>query len=99
MSKIILILSLFFLTNCVSQTAMIGPAASIAMGGGVIKASASYGVNTLIESQTGKTTGEIFQELTEEKNLRICEIHHSNSLSEIFFKTQDDLDCMMNSKS
>ena len=54
--KLLLLLSLFFLTSCGQIVAFIGPAITAGSTGEVYRAAYSYGSDHLIKRVTGKTT-------------------------------------------
>tara|TARA_B100000767_G_C19269982_1_gene330944 strand:- start:50 stop:343 length:294 start_codon:yes stop_codon:yes gene_type:complete len=95
MIRVLLILfSFVFLTGCIQNAAMLGPAISIAATGGVQKAVISQGINHGIKKSSGKSISEhAFSSLNE--NVKNCETMHSASLNEIFFETLDEIDCQV----
>ena len=56
--KILGLLILFFLNNCMQSTAMIGPTMTLVSTGNLYQASLSYGANKAVEKETGMQTTE-----------------------------------------
>ena len=56
--KILLLLSLFFLTSCGQIVALIGPAVTAGSTGEIYRAAYSIGSDHLVKRVTGKTTME-----------------------------------------
>ena len=56
--KILLLLSLFFLTSCGQIVALIGPAITAGSTGEIYRAAYSVGSDHLVKRATGKTTME-----------------------------------------
>ena len=88
MKKILLtILLLPFLSNCTQYSAMVGPTLTLAETGSFIQAttslSTSLGVKNVRQSLTDEIRGE-----------NICPTFHSSELSQIFFETLDEMDCV-----
>ncbi len=88
MKKILLtILLLPFLSNCTQYSAMVGPTLTFAETGSLIQAttslSTSLGVKNVRQSLTDGIRGE-----------NICPTFHSSELSQIFFETLDEMDCV-----
>lgn len=88
MKKILLtILLLPFLSNCTQYSAMVGPTLTLAETGSLIQAttslSTSLGVKNVRQSLTDEIRGE-----------NICPTFHSSELSQIFFETLDEMDCV-----
>ena len=87
--KVLIILITF--SGCTQNTALIGPALSVATNGSISKALVSGSINTGIKHQTGKSVNEhMVQSL--EQNLD-CSDYNSNELSEVFFVNYSDIDC------
>ena len=88
MKKILLtILLLPFLSNCTQYSAMVGPTLTLAETGSLIQAttslSTSLGIKNVRQSLTDEIRGE-----------NICPTFHSSELSQIFFETLDEMDCV-----
>ena len=88
MKKILLtILLLPFLSNCTQYSAIVGPTLTLAETGSLIQAttslSTSLGVKNVRQSLTDEIRGE-----------NICPTFHSSELSQIFFETLDEMDCV-----
>ena len=88
MKKILLtILLLPFLSNCTQYSAMVGPTLTLAETGSLIQAttslSTSLGMKNIRQSLTDEIRGE-----------NICPTFHSSELSQIFFETLDQMDCV-----
>ena len=67
--KILFILSyLVFLNGCIQTTALLGPGITVATTGNVLQAGFQYGVNSVIEKETGKNTFEHFQDAVEDQS-------------------------------
>ena len=56
--KVLGLLILFFLNNCMQSTAMIGPTMTLVSTGNLYQASFSYGANKAVEKETGMQTTE-----------------------------------------
>ena len=56
--KVLGLLILFFLNNCIQSTAMIGPTMTLVSTGNLYQASLSYGANKAVEKETGMQTTE-----------------------------------------
>ena len=56
--KLLLLLSLFFLTSCGQIVALIGPAITAGSSGEIYRAAYSYGSDHFVKRVTGKTTFE-----------------------------------------
>ena len=88
MKKILLtILLLPFLSNCTQYSAMVGPTLTLVETGSLMQAttslSTSLGVKNVRQSLTDEIRGE-----------NICPTFHSSELSQIFFETLDEMDCV-----
>tara|TARA_B100001057_G_scaffold140711_1_gene140431 strand:- start:130 stop:426 length:297 start_codon:yes stop_codon:yes gene_type:complete len=87
--KILFILITF--SGCTQNTALLGPALSVATSGSINQALLSGSINTGIKHQTGKSVSEhMVQSL--EQNLD-CSNYNSNELTEVFFVNYSDIDC------
>ena len=87
--KVSIILITF--SGCTQNTALLGPALSVATNGSISKALVTGSINTGIKHQTGKSVNEhMVQSL--ERNLD-CSDNTSNELLNIFFVNYSDIDC------
>jgi hypothetical protein len=75
---VFLLLSFFFLNNCVQSTALLGPVITVASTGNIYQAGIQYGTNKAVKKETGKDTVEYIstvlnseQEKTMNENLKI----------------------------
>ena len=64
---------LFFLNGCVQNTALLGPAYTLASTGNIYHAGLSYSSNQAIENITGKTPTENIKSLIDNKKIKIEE--------------------------
>jgi len=88
----IIFLSATFLTGCIQNSTMLGPAITVATTGSIQQAAISKVVDLGIKKKTGKNINEhAVSSLKEE--IRDCSEYHSNELNKIFFKTLDEIDC------
>jgi len=87
--KVLIILITF--SGCSQNTALLGPALSVATNGSISKALVSGSINTGIKHQTGKSINEHMAQSLEQ-NLD-CSDNTSNELLEIFFVNYPDIEC------
>ncbi len=87
--KVLIILITF--SGCSQNTALLGPALSVATNGSISKALVSGSINTGIKYQTGKSINEHMAQSLEQ-NLD-CSDNTSNELLKIFFVNYSDIDC------
>ena len=88
MKKIIITLLLLpILSSCSQYTAMIGPSYTLAETGNFLQATTS--LSSSIAAKNVKSN--LIQEV---KSDNYCETFHTSELSEIFFQTLDDMDCV-----
>ena len=87
--KVSIILITF--SGCTQNTALIGPALSVATNGSISKALVTGSINTGIKHQTGKSVNEHMAQSLE-RNLD-CSDNTSNELLNIFFVNYSDIDC------
>ena len=87
--KVSIILITF--SGCTQNTALLGPALSVATNGSISKALVSGSINTGIKHQTGKSINEHMAQSLEQ-NLD-CSDDTSNELIKIFFVNYSDIDC------
>ena len=87
--KVLIILITF--SGCAQNTALLGPALSVATNGSISKALVSGSINTGIKHQTGKSVNKHMAQSLEQ-NLD-CSDNTSNELLEIFFVNYSDIDC------
>jgi len=64
---------IFFLNGCVQNTALLGPAYTLASTGNVYQAGLSYGSNQAVEKITGKSTTENIKSLANNKKIKVKE--------------------------
>ena len=104
MKKILFLLSISLILNgCAQTTSFVGPTYSIVKSGSVLQAGNSFAASYGFKKITGSTPGdyamsfakkyEIEPILITEKE-RKCQVTHSSSLSQIFFETLDEIDCI-----
>ena len=87
--KILFILITF--SGCTQNTALLGPALTVATTGSINQALLSGSINTGIKYQTGKSVNEhMVQSLEQDLD---CSDYNSNELSEVFFVNYSDIDC------
>ena len=87
--KVSIILITF--SGCTQNTALLGPALSVATNGSISKALVTGSINTGIKHQTGKSVNEHMAQSLE-RNLD-CSDNTSNELLNIFFVNYSDIDC------
>ena len=103
--SILLIITLAFLNACAEYSALVGPSFTMAKSGSVIQSSTSYVTSYAIKKAIGQSPGEYTISLAKKShkldtlfaqndNARECETKHSSSLTEIFFDTLDEIDCL-----
>jgi len=64
---------LFFLNGCVQNTALLGPAYTMASTGNLYQAGLTYGSNQTVKKITGKSTNENIKSFTDSKKSKIDE--------------------------
>ena len=87
--KVSIILITF--SGCTQNTALLGPAFSVATNGSISKALLSGSINKGIEYHTGKSVSEHLAQ-SFQRNLD-CSDNTSNELLTIFFVNYSDIDC------
>ena len=103
--SILLIITLAFLNACAEYSALVGPSFTMAKSGSVLQSGTSFATSYGIKKVTGQSPGEHalsfaknnhkLDTLSAQKdNTRECETTHSSSLTEIFFDTLDEIDCL-----
>tara|TARA_B110000914_G_C15397560_1_gene415560 strand:- start:510 stop:803 length:294 start_codon:yes stop_codon:yes gene_type:complete len=93
MKKFLLIILVFsFLSGCIQNLAILGPAISIATTGNIHQAAISQGVNYGVKKTTGKNLNEHAASSFKDE-IRKCETKHSAKLNEVFFRSLDEIDC------
>ena len=104
--SIFLIITLVFLNACAEYSALVGPSITMAKSGSVLQSGTSLATSYGFKKATGKSPGEYVLSLAKKNqklddllaqnnnNNRECETIHSSSLSEIFFDTLDEVDCL-----
>ena len=70
---IISILAMSFLTGCLQNTALLGPAITVASTGNIYQAGLSYGSSKTIKKMTGKTPTENVKSFLDSKNTTVEE--------------------------
>ena len=81
--KVLGLLILFFLNNCMQSTAMIGPTKTLVSTGNIYQAGVSYSANKAVENETGvHTTKYIINKMenSQRKNTSKVEDEMNNSL-------------------
>tara|TARA_B100001123_G_C14787335_1_gene819034 strand:+ start:256 stop:558 length:303 start_codon:yes stop_codon:yes gene_type:complete len=94
--KIFLILIFLILNGCAEYSSLFGPTYTIAKTGSTARAGTSLLASYGFEQGFGAKPGEVFMENTE---VRTCEVTHSSDLSQIFFHTLDEIDCVRDKSS
>ena len=103
--SILLIITLVFLNACAEYTALVGPSVTMAKSGSVVQTGSAYAASYGIKKTLGQSPGEYIQTLVtknykinsfldQKENIRECQKIHSSPLSEIFFATLDEFDCL-----
>ena len=103
--SILLIITLAFLNACAEYSALVGPSFTMAKSGSVLQSSTSFVTSYGIKKAIGQSPGEYVLSLAKKNhkldtllaqkdNTRECETTHSSSLTEIFFDTLDEIDCL-----
>jgi len=97
--SILLIIALVFLNACAEYSSLIGPSYKMAKTGSVLQAGTSYTASYGIKKITGETPVQSFVDsftkvADNEKTMRECLTTHSSSLTEVFFDTLDEIDCL-----
>ena len=87
--KVSIILITF--SGCTQNTALLGPALSVATNGSISEALVSGFINTGIKHETGKSVNEHMAQ-SMQRNLD-CSGNTSNELLNIFFVNYSDIDC------
>ena len=67
-----------FLTGCLQNTVLLGPAITVASTGNVYQAGLSYGSSQTIKKMTGKTATENIKSFLESKNSTVKEEESDN---------------------
>ena len=102
--SIILIITLAFLNACAEYSALVGPSLTMAKSGSVLHSGTTLASGYAIKKVTGQTPGEHavtlfkknrkFDTLLASNEVRECQTIHSSSLTQVFFETLDDIDCL-----
>ena len=102
--SIILIITLAFLNACADYSALVGPSFTMAKSGSVLHSGTTLASGYAIKKVTGQTPGEHavtfvkknrkFDTLLASNEVRECQTIHSSSLTQVFFETLDDIDCL-----
>ncbi len=102
MRKILLLFfTLVILNGCAQSTSFVGPTFTMAKSGSILQTGSSFASSYGFQTLTGQTPGEYALSFAKNDKLesllveqgRECETFHSSSLSEIFFRTLDEIDC------
>ena len=90
-----IIFAVLFLNGCAQTTSMMGPTYTMAKTGSIVQAGSSVASSYGIKQALGQSPSEYITSLTKkETKVRECRTFHSSSLSEIFFETLDEIDCL-----
>ena len=102
--SIILIITLAFLNACAEYSALVGSSLTMAKSGSVLHSGTSFASSYAIKKATGQTPGEHaltfvkknrkFDTLLASNEVRECQTVHSSFLTQVFFETLDDIDCI-----
>ena len=97
--SVLLIIALVFLNACAEYSALVGPSYQMAKTGSVLQAGASYTASYGVKKITGETPLKSFvnsftKVADDEQTMRECLTTHSSSLTEVFFDTLDEIDCL-----
>ena len=97
--SILLIIALVFLNSCAEYSALIGPSYKMAKTGSALQAGASYTASYGIKKITGERpvqsiVNSFIKVANNEQAMRECLTTHSSSLTEVFFDTLDEIDCL-----
>jgi len=98
MKKIFFLLTAVIILNgCAQSTAFVGPSYTMVKTGSIIEASSSLAASYGVKKTLGKSPYEYVMSLAkQDKDIRECQTFHTSSLSEIFFETLDEIDCLKN---
>ena len=87
--------AVLFLNGCAQTTSMMGPTYTMAKTGSIVQAGSSVASSYGIKQALGQSPTEYITSFTNKENkVRECRTFHSSSLSEIFFETLDEIDCL-----
>ena len=64
---------LFFLNGCVQNTALLGPAYTMASTGNIYQAGLTYGSNQAVKKITGKSTTENIKSFVDDNKIKVEE--------------------------
>ena len=102
--SVLLIIALAFLNACAEYSALVGPSLTMAKSGSVLHSGTTLASGYAIKKVTGQTPGEHavtfvkknrkFDTLLASNEVRECQTIHSSSLTQVFFETLDDIDCI-----
>jgi len=103
--SILLIITLAFLNACAEYSALVGPSFTMAKSGSIVQTGSAYVTSYGIKKTLGQSPSEYVTSLVRKNNdmnsifaknekVRECETFHSSSLTEIFFDTLDEVDCL-----
>ena len=92
---LVTLLFILFLNGCAQTTSMMGPTYTMVKTGSVIQTGTSVATSYGVKQALGQSPTEYITSLTKkETKVRECRTFHSSSLSEIFFETLDEIDCL-----
>jgi len=106
MKKSIFFVVIFLILNgCAEYTALVGPSLTMAKSGSVVQTGTAYATSYGIKKTTGQSPGEYVESLVrknykidnflaQKDSVRECQTIHTSSLTEIFFETLDEIDCL-----
>jgi len=96
--SILLIVTLVFLNACAEYSSLIGPSYTMAKSGNALQAgsslTASYGFKKITGQSVNTLVDSFVKVAKSEEEVRECQTFHTSSLSEIFFDTLDEIDCL-----
>ena len=105
MKKNIFFVTIFIILNgCAQHSSLVGPTYMMAKSGSILQTGTVYATSYGIKKTIGQSPGEYIETLvrknykinsflTQEENIRECQIIHTSTLNEIFFETLDEIDC------
>ena len=106
MKKSIFFAGIFIiLSGCSQYSSLVGPSYTMAKSGSILQTGTAYAASYGIKKTIGQSPGEYIQTLvrknykidslfTQKENVRECQTIHTSPLSEIFFDTLDEIDCL-----
>ena len=106
MKKSIFFVGIFIiLSGCSQYSSLLGPSYTMAKSGSILQTGTAYATSYGIKKTTGQSPGEYIQSFVrksykidsffaQKANERECQTNHTSSLTEIFFETLDEIDCL-----